>query len=79
MLFIVINFVFLPFSQKLQRYCDMYISDFFVVQNANGKMCNKIYFVYFRVLYFILINIKFEFPDSGQYNLSVVKNVRQME
>ena len=44
----------------------MYISDFFVmVQNANGKMCNKIYFVYFRILHFILINIKFEFPDSG--------------
>ena len=46
----------------------MYISDFFVVvQIANGKMCNKIYFVYFRILYFILINIKFEFPDSGQF------------
>ena len=44
----------------------MYISDFFViVQNANGKMYNKIYFVYFRILHFILINIKFEFPDSG--------------
>ena len=53
--------------------------NFVVVQIANGKMCNKIYFVYFRILYFILINIKFEFFDSGQYNLSVVKNVRQME
>ena len=58
----------------------MYISDFFVVvQNANGKMCNKIYFVYFRILYFILINIKFEFPDNGQFTSSVVKNMRQME
>ena len=27
-------------------------------------MCNKIFLVYFRILYFILINIKFEFPDS---------------
>ena len=65
----------------------MYISDFIViVQNANGKMFNKIYFVYFRILYFILIkinfiliNINFEFPDGIQFNLSVFKNVMQIE
>ena len=65
----------------------MNISDFIViVQNAIWKMCNKIYFVYFRILYFILIkinfiliNINFEIPDGGQFNLSVVKNVMQIE